>query len=95
LVICDVVSRIARTKSLAPAPHFENTLIAFVERRIDRMDALTWQDVAAKAAKARALAEHRFDYARLGLRFADFVMEVLNGAPSPPMRTGKMGGTVE
>jgi glycosyltransferase involved in cell wall biosynthesis len=59
------------------------------------IDALTWQDVAAKAANARALAEHRFDYARLGLRFADFVMEVLDGAPSPPMRTGKLGGTAE
>jgi glycosyltransferase involved in cell wall biosynthesis len=41
------------------------------------IDALTREEVLAKAARARPLAERRFDYAMLGRRFAKFVADIL------------------
>jgi glycosyltransferase involved in cell wall biosynthesis len=51
------------------------------------IDALSPEEVAAKASRARAVAEQRFDYAVLGRRFAEFVTSVLDRpatAPPPP-----------
>jgi glycosyltransferase involved in cell wall biosynthesis len=43
------------------------------------IDTLESAGIAAKAGRARLLAEQRFDYAMLGRRFAEFVTAVLDG----------------
>jgi glycosyltransferase involved in cell wall biosynthesis len=56
------------------------------------IDTLEPAAIAAKAARARAVAEQRFDYSMLGRRFAEFVTSILDGRPiTPPMPPSAAG----